>query len=284
MNFTKHLVLASTLVAATFATQSGTQAQSVTRSGSHTVSYGNQWMGGSYLASAYFHARRLPGSTPITTLDYGYAGVSSNASIRFLLRTSPLVDHVVNALARTGPAPWDGHFNLAVKGVTERSQRFTNQGVSYGLGLYRTFDLFPADVTASLSIAGIPVTVRGNVSAGVEATAVVNMIGGGYAGVGGVGRSWAYGRATAQAGFFGVSTGVELTSNFANTRVSPNAHADGRSPLYGGPATPQVIGSVALTIQPITMRLKVFVSLVIRYTATLVDWSSALVSRPNLLN
>ena len=286
MNFRKNLVLASTLLAAAFATQASTNAQTLTaqRSGYYSLNLGNSWMGGSVFAGAALQARRTPDPLLYTrSPNYAYAALSADASVKFLNRTIPLAYSGLTAQARTGTSPYDASFSLYVRGVTERNQRFTTAGVHNFLSFYRTFDLFPVDPSASVSVAGVPVTVRGNVGVGVEATAVVNMVGNGYAGIGGVGRVWGYGRVSAQAGWSWAGAGVDLRATFANTRLSPSIHADARNPFNGGPSLPRIVGQISMTIQPIALKLDVWVALVLRYTHNLVNWAAPTISLFNIL-
>jgi hypothetical protein len=279
MNSRKTLSATAILLTALFAAPTGLNAQTAQRSGYDSLNPGNEWMGGSVFAGASLYANRaLRDGISFRTNDTAAATMSMHASVRFLQRAPvQLAYGLISANSRNyGTIPHDGRFQLYVRGLTERSQRFTTAGTHSFLSFYRTFDLFPTDPTVSISVSGVPVTVRGNVGVGVAASGSLSLTGPGRAGFGGQGQVWGYGRVSAQAGWSWFGAGVNLNATFANTRLNPSVAADARNPLFsGGPAAPTVSGRVAMTIQAITLKLDVWVAFVYRYTRNLVNWSSA---------
>ncbi|MFO1054152.1 MAG: hypothetical protein U1F36_18195 [Planctomycetota bacterium] len=290
MNAKKTLFATATLLASFATLAPTTQAQSNVRSGYYSLTPGNSWMGGSLFAGASMQATRtLDGSlgiyTPFRTIDSAYDVMTFDASLRFLQQNLNLAYLFLSANSHTSAtSPYDSQFVLYIRGVTERNQRFTTAGTNYFLSYYRTFDLFPTDPSASVSVYGVPVTVRGNVGVGVQAGLYETMSGPGYASLGGLGRAWGYGRVAAQAGWSWAGAGVNVTATFADTRLSPSAYADARNPLrLGGPSSPTIGGSIPLTIMPIGLRLDVWVALVLRYTSNLVNWSASTITLGNIL-
>lgn len=279
MNARKTLIASATLLATLVTTPHDLTAQTAQRHGYYSLNLGNGWMGGSVFAGASLQATRSPRDfISIRTNDFAYTLMSMDASVRFLQRAPmQLVYGLVSARSQNyGTSPYDGRFQLYIRGVTERNQRFSTAGTHNVLSFYRTFDLFPTDPSATVSVAGVPVTVRGNVGVGVSANAYVTMTGPGRSGFGGAGQAWGYGRVSAQAGWSRFGAGVDLRATFANTRLNPSVYADARNPLMsGGPSRPTVGGRVSLTIQAIALKLDVWVAFIWRYTNNLVNWSSA---------
>ncbi|MBK8976111.1 MAG: hypothetical protein IPM29_09300 [Planctomycetes bacterium] len=285
MNFRFPVLTVATLAAAFAAFAPQASAQTVNRYGYYSLQLGNEWAGGSVYAGASLQAIRSARSTiAALTNDTGYALLTADAQVRYLKQTSRLVYAFVSARSATGTNPYDGRFQLDVRGVIERNQRFTTSGTSTLLSYYRTFDLFPTDLTASTSVAGVPVSLHGNVGVGVQAYGSMSMTGPGRASLGGLARAWGYGRLRAQAGWSWAGAGADLTATFADTRLSPSVYADARNPLFsGGPTSPTVGGRIPLTINPISLRIDVWVALILRYTHNLVNWSAPTITLADLL-
>lgn len=300
MNPRKSLFAAATLLAALVGgTQHDARAQSVQRSGYYTLELGNGWMGGSVFAGAAMQASRTY-TSPIASRsnDRGYDVLSTDAAVRYLNQAPlTLAYGVLSARAQNNVStPYEGIFNLQIRGVTERNQRFTTAGTHTFLSFYRSFDLFPTDPRVSVSVYGYPVSVSGNLGVGCEANVNCTLAGTGYARLGALGRVWGYGRVSAQAGWSWFGAGADFRATFANTRLEPAMTADGRNPLQNmmfnagssrgsssGPATPTVSGNIPLTIQPIALRLDVWVAVIKRFTVNLVNWSASTVSLFDIL-
>jgi hypothetical protein len=289
MNFRTNLFAAASLLAALLVPTAQTEAQTAQRSGYYSLNLGNDWMGGNVFAGASMYASRtLRDGISFRTNDYAYDILSMDASVRYLKQPRVVLAYgVMSARAQnTGTSPYEGRFNLMIRGITERNQRFTTAGTHYFWSYNRSFDLFPTDPRVSVSVYGYPVSVSGNLGVGCEANANCTLSGTGYARLGALGRVWGYGRVRAQAGWSWFGAGADFTATFANTRLTPSMTADARNPLQNGnvgPRSATVSGSVPLTIQAIALRLDVWVAVIRRFSVNLVNWSSNPITLLNIL-
>ncbi len=267
-------------------------AQTASRSGHYSLNMGNDWAGGSFFAGAALQASRSASSTNMfQTNDYAFNALNTDGTVR-ILRQSPITLFAGTLSSRGqnyGTSPYSASFQLYVRGIVERNERFTTTGNHSFLSYYRSFDLFPTDPSIGISVYGVPVTVRGNAGVGVEARLGANLPGGGYASLNGFARGWGYGRVSAQAGWSHFGAGADFNVTFANTRLSAGTFADARRQQIRyrdgsvGFTAPSVGGSIGLTFQAITLRIDVWVAFIGRLTENLVSWASNPITIFNVL-
>jgi hypothetical protein len=277
-------VLATSLLAALAEAPRAQGVGNTLRSGYFDRTLGNEWLGGTIFAGSFFQAQRTRRDNySVLTNNYAIGALNFDTTLRFLKEDITLAAASVSSKAANyGSTPNDASFRLLVRGVTERNQRFTTPGNHAVWSYYRTFDLFPEDPSETVWLGPVPVTLSGNVGVGVEANATLSTISDGYARIGGLGRAWGYGRIGVDVAYV---FGAQLAATFANQRLTPGAIADARSVLtHGGPSVPSVFGQISYTIQPIALRIFVWVNYLFgRYERTLVNWASSTITIFNIL-
>jgi hypothetical protein len=264
------ILSALALLGATMLAASG-QAQSTSKRGSTYKSFGNSYLGGVAHANATFTAERSSSGTRASgSAAFGAAGYVLDhfaQVVRFSASAS-------SDSART-TRPESGLVRAYLGSLRVLDARYTGSGSFRPSPVYRTLDLFPTDVSVTVTIAGVPISVRGNVGIGFSASTTLGLARG-YGSITASASGWGYGRVSAQAGIPGFNVGAQVVARFANQTVRAAAQADAR---YGA----TVSGTIDYLLRAIQLQLDVYVTVIRRVTRTLVNWSSAEVRIANLL-
>lgn len=246
-------------------------AQSTSKRGSTYRSFGNSYLGGAAYASTTFAAERSSSRTMAS------GSISFSAAARVLDNFAQVVHFSASATsdsARTS-RPELALARAYLGSTRVLDARHDGTGTLSPSPVYRTLNLFPTDVSVTVTIAGIPIRVSGNVGIGFSASTSLSLARG-YAGITASASGWGYGRVRAQAGVTGFNAGAEVVGRFANQTVRASARADSRSGA-------SVSGTIDYLMRAIQLKLDVYVTVFWRVTRTLVNWSSSEVRIANLL-
>lgn len=220
------------------------------RSGTYTTSFGTSNFGGTI--DAYGSMSRTNSTSSTTARVSGY--------VRLLGQSREAGRVEVSGSQSYGSG--SGSVTVRIGGATVWTSSLAQSG---SRSVSRLLNVFPSPISSTYLVGPVPVTVSGNVGAGVQLNANWVLVAPTLsAGISGSARAWGFGTATAAIGVPGYNVGVTARLNFADhgLNLGMNVRAQGLS------------GFLQYDLRPIQLQL----DLVLRawplsYTRNLIDWA-----------
>ena len=234
------------------------------RANSYDRSIGNSWLGGS--VHAYANMLRQKSGT----YELGFA----NAELRGVanvLNTSKEVFEIVGQASNVmnnGVQTRSGSYRIEVLGYSIVDQSFTNSS-TFAAANY-SFNLFPTNLSVSVPVGPVSVTIGGNAGCGAgrsanwllpAATATV--------GLNASGNAYAFANASVSFGIPGFNVGVGLQGKILEQTLNANLSASGLWGLSGG---------VTYTLKAISLQLYAWATALWTWNTNLCSWSTGQVS------
>ena len=236
------------------------------RTNSYDRSIGNSWLGGSVHAYANMLRQKYG------TYEIGFA----NAELRGVAKVLNFSKEVFEVLGQAsnetsnGVQTRSGSYRIEVLGYSIVDQSFTNSS-TFATANY-SFNLFPSNLSVSVPVGPISVTIGGNAGCGASrsanwllpaATATV--------GLNATASAYAFANASVSFGIPGFNVGVGLQGKILEQTLNANLSASGLWGLSGG---------VTYTLKAISLQLYAWATALHTWTTNLCSWSTGQISIP----
>lgn len=230
------------------------------RANSYDRSIGNSWLGGN--VHAYANMLRQKNGT----YELGFANVELQGGARVLNASKEVFEIVGQAsnVMNNGVQTRSGSYRVELLGVTVLSQSFTNSS-TFAAQSYN-FSLFPSNISVSVPVGPVSVTIGGNAGCGASRSAnwllpaaTSNV------GLNASGSAYAFANASVSFGIPGFNVGVGLQGKILEQTLSANLQA---SPVWG------LSGGVTYTLKAISLQLYAWATALWTWTTNLCSWSS----------
>ncbi|MBL8739308.1 MAG: hypothetical protein JNL12_22970 [Planctomycetes bacterium] len=230
------------------------------RSNSYSKSIGNTWLGGSVYAYAGMVRQKNGG------YELGQASAEFRGTASVLKQSKEVVEIVGYAMnvMNNGVQTRSGQFRVEMLGYSILNSSFSNSSTFAASN--HTYNLFPSDVSVSVPVGPVSVTIGGNAGCGFgrsanwllpAATAKV--------GINAQANAYAFVNASVSFGIPGFNVGVGLEGKVLEQSLNVNLSASGLWGLSGG---------ATYSLKAITLSLYAWATAIWTWDTTLCSWSA----------